>query len=71
MLVLIRKRNERILIGEGPDAVEVVYLDKCSGGGVKLGIIAPRNCQVDRKEVREAREVETLRLAAEAKGGEA
>ncbi|RTQ94297.1 carbon storage regulator CsrA [Lysinibacillus telephonicus] len=50
MLVLSRKRNESIMIG---DHIEVKILS-VDGDQVKLGIIAPKNVQVHRSEVFEA-----------------
>jgi carbon storage regulator CsrA len=46
MLVLTRKDNERIVIG---DDVEVVVLS-VQGQRVKLGILAPRDKQIRRSE---------------------
>ncbi len=50
MLVLSRKINERIQIGDG---IEVAVL-RVAGGRVKLGISAPDHITVRRKEVAEA-----------------
>jgi carbon storage regulator len=50
MLVLARKKGESIIIG---DQIEVVVLG-VEGDVVKLGIQAPKNVQVNRKEVYEA-----------------
>ena len=50
MLVLSRKLNERILIGDGI-AIQVLRL---TGATAKLGIDAPLNVQVHRQEVFEA-----------------
>ena len=50
MLVLTRKRNESIMIG---DAVEVTIVD-IRGDKVRLGITAPAEIAVHRKEVYEA-----------------
>lgn len=47
MLVLARKINESIMIG---DDIEVVVVD-IKGDQVKLGIRAPRNVSVHRTEV--------------------
>lgn len=47
MLVLSRKTNERIIIG---DEIEVIVLD-VREGNVKLGIKAPREISVHREEV--------------------
>lgn len=50
MLVLSRKTNESIMIG---DSIEVKVVDVI-GRTVKLGIEAPRDVAVHRKEVYEA-----------------
>lgn len=50
MLVLSRKTNESIMIG---DSIEVKIVDVI-GRTVKLGIEAPRDVAVHRKEVYEA-----------------
>jgi len=50
MLVLSRQRDETIMIG---DDVEITVVD-IRGDKVRLGISAPRNIQVHRKEVYEA-----------------
>jgi carbon storage regulator len=50
LLILTRKRNERIMIG---DNVEVVIVD-IRGEQVQLGINAPKDIPVHRREVYEA-----------------
>lgn len=50
MLVLSRQRDETIMIG---DEVEITVVD-IRGDKVRLGITAPRQVQVHRKEVYEA-----------------
>ena len=50
MLVLSRLRDETIMIG---DDVEITVVD-IKGNKVRLGITAPRQIQVHRKEVYEA-----------------
>jgi carbon storage regulator len=47
MLILTRKRGERICIGDG---VEIVVLD-CGGARVRLGIDAPKNVNILRGEL--------------------
>lgn len=47
MLVLARRLNESIMIG---DDIEVVIID-IKGDQVKLGIRAPKNVMVHRKEI--------------------
>jgi carbon storage regulator len=53
MLVLTRKFDESIIIGDGLDAIEVkvVYL---GGDKVKLGINAPKTTPIHRKEIYQA-----------------
>ena len=50
MLVLSRQKDESIMIG---DDVEITIVD-VRGDKVRLGITAPREVQVHRKEVYEA-----------------
>jgi carbon storage regulator len=50
LLILTRKRNERIMIG---DTIEVVIVD-IRGEQVQLGISAPKDVPVHRREVYEA-----------------
>lgn len=50
MLVLARKPNQSIMIG---DDIEIRIVD-IKGDQVKIGITAPKNIRVDRKEVYEA-----------------
>lgn len=59
MLVLSRKRNESIKIG---DEITVTVVD-VRGDKVRLGIAAPKEVRVDRSEVREAIEREAARQA--------
>lgn len=47
MLVLTRKKNESIMIG---DNIEIVVTD-IQDGKVKLGIKAPKNIDIHRKEI--------------------
>ena len=64
MLVLTRKIDESIIIG---DNIEVKVVE-VSGRSVKLGIDAPRDLSVHRKEVYEAilrENIEAARSAAE------
>lgn len=50
MLVLSRKKNESIMIGDSIE-IKVIAID---GDTVRLGIEAPRNVEVYRKEIYEA-----------------
>jgi carbon storage regulator len=50
VLILTRKRNERIMIG---DSIEVIVVD-IKGEQVQLGINAPKEIPVHRREVYEA-----------------
>ncbi|AHC14632.1 carbon storage regulator CsrA [Salinispira pacifica] len=63
MLVLTRKINEAIMIG---DDIEIAVVD-IKGDQVKLGIRAPRSVKVFRHEVYEAIQDENRR-AAESSG---
>lgn len=65
MLVLSRQRDETIMIG---DAVEITIVD-IRGDKVRLGINAPAQVAVHRKEVYEAIKAENRR-AAEAQGAD-
>ena len=56
MLVLSRQRDERIMIG---DEIEILVVDVC-GNKVRLGISAPPQIPVHRKEVYEAIKRENL-----------
>lgn len=47
MLVLSRKTNQSLMIGED---IEVVIVE-CRDGSVKIGIEAPKNIKVFRKEI--------------------
>jgi carbon storage regulator len=60
MLVLTRRRGEVITIG---DEIEVMVLD-IREDQVRIGIKAPKEIPVHRKEVYEAIEAENLRAAA-------
>lgn len=52
MLVLSRKKGESLVFG---DNITVVILD-IRGGVVRIGIEAPKDMRVDRKEIREEKE---------------
>lgn len=51
MLVLSRKKNEQIIIGDGEIVIAVVEI---RGNKVRLGIEAPKELPVHRKEVYDA-----------------
>lgn len=53
MLVLSRKKNESIVIGEGENAVTIVIVE-IRGDKVRLGVEAPKETPVHRREVYEA-----------------
>ena len=57
MLVLSRKQNEGIRIGKD---VRVVIVET-HGGKVRLGIEAPKDVDVDRDEIYEAKQLEQRR----------
>lgn len=50
MLVLSRRRDERIIIGDGYDAI-VICVAEIDGDKVRLGIDAPKSVPVNRQEV--------------------
>jgi carbon storage regulator len=54
MLVMSRKVNEKIIIGEPPNQVEVMIVG-IHGDRVRLGIEAAKHIAVDREEVRKAK----------------
>lgn len=59
MLVLTRKKNESIMIG---DNIEIIIVE-AHGDQVKLGINAPRAIPVHRKEVYDAIQSENIKAA--------
>ncbi len=62
MLVLSRRKDETIMIG---DSVEITVVD-VRGDTVRIGITAPRNVSVHRKEVYDAIQAENIAAAQEA-----
>jgi carbon storage regulator len=63
MLVLSRKKNESIVIGEGEDQV-VLTIVEIRGDKVRLGVVAKPSVPVHREEVYKA-----IRQAKEEKDG--
>ena len=51
--MLSRKKNESIVLGSGPDAIAIVVVE-IRGDKVRLGIEAPREVPVHRREVYDA-----------------
>lgn len=66
MLVLTRKKNESIVIG---DLVTVVIVE-IRGDKVRLGIEAPKEVSVHRREVQDAIEEERRRQREQGEDGE-
>jgi carbon storage regulator len=60
MLVLTRRENESIMIG---DDIEIRVLD-IKENQVKIGVLAPKNVAVHRREVYEAIQQENTEAAA-------
>ncbi len=58
MLVLTRKKNESIVIG---DNIEITVVD-IQGDQVRIGINAPKNVSIHRKEIYLEIQVKTKRL---------
>ena len=69
MLVLGRKENESILIG---DSIRITIVGRC-GSSIKLGVEAPRDVRVWREEIRAQQAVDWRREAVggETSGGDA
>ncbi|GAB6166976.1 hypothetical protein JCM19992_29760 [Thermostilla marina] len=65
MLILSRKTNEQIVIGDNI----VVTVVAVRGGNVRLGVDAPRDVQVHRREVYDAiKAQESQKVAGGAEG---
>jgi carbon storage regulator len=58
MLILSRKLKQKIIIGYGEDAIEVVVMG-ISGNQVSLGIDAPDDVDIDREEIRIKKDAES------------
>lgn len=63
MLVLSRKKNESIMIG---DDIEIVVIE-IKGDQIKLGVKAPKNVTVHRAEVYEEIQAENRKAATTSK----
>ncbi len=50
MIVLSRRINEKLVIGSGPDAIELMVV-AIQGGKVRLGITAPTSVPIARAEL--------------------
>ncbi len=50
MLTLTRKPEETIVIGDGPDRIEVI-VKEIRRNQVRIGILAPDNVRIFRKEL--------------------
>lgn len=57
MLILSRRKNESIVIG---DDIEIIVTDVCKGK-IRLGINAPKEIPVHRKEIYEEIQSQTQR----------
>ncbi len=59
MLILRRKRNESLLIGEN---IRITIID-CAGDGVRLAIDAPKQISILREELSEAEQTNKTSLS--------
>jgi len=59
MLTLTRKPEESIIIGEGKDRIEVT-VKEIRRNQVRIGIQAPENVKIYRKELYEKRDLESV-----------
>ncbi|MBO9492115.1 carbon storage regulator CsrA [Endozoicomonas sp. G2_1] len=50
MLILTRRVSEKLIIGEGVDAIEVAILG-VKGNQVRIGVEAPKDVPVHREEI--------------------
>ena len=57
MLTLTRKPEETIVIGDGPERIEVI-VKEIRRNQVRLGIVAPENVRIFRKELIEREETQ-------------
>jgi carbon storage regulator CsrA len=51
MLVLSRRKDERITIDTRDGPIEILIVQVRTGGVVKLGITAPNDCEIVRNEL--------------------
>lgn len=64
MLVLSRKKDETIIIGDNSVTVKIIEIN---GGQVKLGIEAPREVSIYREELYESIKDENMQSLTETK----
>lgn len=71
MLVLSRSRNESVVIGDDPDLIKniVITVVDIRGDKVRLGIDAPKEVPIHRKEVYEAIQREKSRAGTGTEAG--
>lgn len=65
MLVLERFDGDEIVIGRGPRQIRVVIVGAPQGVGIRVGIDAPKDIEVDRLEVRERKDREGRRACSD------
>lgn len=64
MLVFSRNKNQRIVLSEGGRVLAVIEVVEIRGDKVRIGIVAPAEIGVDREEVFEAKQEQTLAASA-------
>ncbi|MBO5752107.1 MAG: carbon storage regulator [Proteobacteria bacterium] len=71
MLTLTRKPEETIVIGDGPERIEVI-VKEIRRNQVRIGILAPENVRIFRKELieREEDEGEETSFSSSVRSGE-
>lgn len=70
MLTLTRKPEETIVIGDGPERIEVI-VKEIRRNQVRIGILAPENVRIFRKELIEREDEDSsLPCASESVAGE-
>jgi carbon storage regulator len=60
MLVLSRKKGESVVIEDHDGQEIIVTICAVEGGKVRVGITAPRSMRIDREEIHERRQAETI-----------